>query len=268
MASGLAATVSASRRSSVGPGTTAAISVTARASGPSAPTRTATASRIVTGTASDGAASTSVTKKGLPPDTWCRSRAGRPVRRASVSTAVSDSGAGSIRRRTSGGMAPRALRTSGRSVSASVRHVITRQPRERARRRPRSATRSSVASSAQCTSSTTRIDRERVSSSRTAASSDSRDPSASSASDSAPPASRATSRSGPSVRGVTSGSHAPQRTRRDPTASQTEATSAVLPIPASPPTTTTRPSVRDASNADLRRVCSSSRSSSSTPWRP
>ena len=124
-----------------------------------------------------------MTKKGLPPDTWCRSRAGRPVRRASVSTAVSDSGAGSIRRRTSGGMAPRALRTSGRSVSASVRHVITRQPRERARRRPRSATRSSVASSAQCTSSTTRIDRERVSSSRTAASSDSRDPSASSASD-------------------------------------------------------------------------------------
>ena len=37
---------------SAGPGTTAAISVTARASGPSAPTRTATASRIVAGTAS------------------------------------------------------------------------------------------------------------------------------------------------------------------------------------------------------------------------
>ena len=59
---------------------------------------------------------------------------------------------------------------------------------------------------------------------------------------SSPPASRAMSSSGPSGRGVRSASQAPQRTRASaPCRSQKARTSEVLPIPASPPTSTRQP---------------------------
>ena len=102
--------------------------------------------------APSGAASASVTKNGLPPETACRSAGSRPARCASSATASADSAAGSIRRSASRGKAPRTRRTS---IRGSARLVMITQPGARARRRPSSATRSSVASSAQCRSSIT-----------------------------------------------------------------------------------------------------------------
>ena len=122
----------------------------------------ATASRTLAGTPPPaGAASTSVTKNGLPPETACRSDASRPARSASSATAASDSGRGLD--------APHALARQraedaphlGALASARCGRSGSRQPGERARRRPSSATRSSVASSAQCRSSTT-SDRRRA----------------------------------------------------------------------------------------------------------
>src|SRR5690242_12483535 len=60
-----------------------------------------------------------------------------------------------------------------------------------------------------------------------------------------------------------SGSQAPQSTRRLPSSPHTALTSAVLPMPASPSTTTARPAARDSSIAASRIALSRSRSSSS-----
>ena len=88
--------VSASSDRSAGPGTTAASSTTARASSPTTATRNPTASRTLAGTRSPaGAASSSVTKNGLPPDSACSSDASRPARRASTPTASAVSAPGS-----------------------------------------------------------------------------------------------------------------------------------------------------------------------------
>ncbi len=265
MHSSTAAASTPSSDSSMLPGTTAASSITARACGPSASTRSATASRTLAGTPTPrGAASASVTKNGLPPETACRSAASWPARSASRATAPGESEAGSIRRTQLRGSAPRTRRTSG---STSLRLVRIRQPGERTSRRPSSATRSSVASSAQCRSSTTST-AESASSSSAAVSTPSREPEPSSAASIGPPTTRATSRSGPIGRGVISGSHAPQSTRLSSSAAVTDVTSAVLPIPASPITATTRPASRDSAIAPSSTSRSPSRSRSSNAAEP
>ena len=146
----------------------------------------------------------------------------------------------------------------------SGRQVRIRHPGERTRRRPSSATRSSVASSAQCRSSTT-SDRggrelvERGGEHVLAA------PEPSSAASSGPPAWRATSRSGPI------GARRDQRVARAPQdAPRGQGAAHVgdqrgLADPASPATTATRPAPRESAIAASRTLRSPSRSRSSTP---
>ena len=190
-----------------------------------------------------------------------RRRAGPPGQRA---TAASDSGAGSIRRTTSRRERRRAPAGPRPSASASVRQVITRQPRERAEAaaEEREQVERRVVGPVHVLDDEDRRARgelvEDGGQQRLARAA------GSSAASSAPPASRATSRSGPSGRGVTSGSHAPQSTRRAPRLARPRPTSAVLPIPASPATTTTRPAARECSSAASSAARSSSRSRSCT----
>ena len=75
-------------------------------------------------------------------------------------------------------------------------------------------------------------------------------PSATTSASSSPPTLSATSNSGPSGLGVNSASHAPHSTRARPAhSSQNRRTSAVLPTPASPPTSTSRPGARTPTRA-------------------
>ena len=134
-------------------------------------------------------------------------------------------------------------------------------------RRASSRNTSSVASSAQCTSSSTNTVGARARSSRASAATSSCGitPRATSSA-SSPPASSATTSSGPSGRGVNSGSQLPQRIRADrPRSSQNCRRSAVFPTPASPLTSTIRPREprRTLSRHSPSAESSSARSSSS-----
>ena len=102
---------------------------------------------------------------------------------------------------------------------------------------------SRVASSAQCRSSSTRTVGARRASSRNSASATSCGPAPPAVTCArSPPVSSATSSSGPRARGVNSASHAPHRIRADPRCSSVKRrASAVLPAPASPVTSTSRP---------------------------
>ena len=85
-----------------------------------------------------------------------------------------------------------------------------------------------------------------------------------------PPVVSATSSNGPSGRGVRSGAHAPHITRPEPAMSRQKRSSiAVLPAPASPPTSTSRPAepARTSLSSSANAARCDSRSSSASPSR-
>ena len=143
-----------------------------------------------------------------------------------------------------GWSARRARRAAGRSAGrASSRKVTTSSVDALRTRRPRNRSRSRVASSAQCTSSTTSTVNVPGSSSwrSSAAKSWSRGAPACSSSGSSPPRSLATSTTGASARGVNRPSQAPQYQRASGTCCSRRSTRVDLPTPASPATSTSRP---------------------------
>jgi hypothetical protein len=141
-----------------------------------------------------------------------------------------------------------------RRVAESWRRVVimSRQRRSRSRR-PRNRIRSSVASSAQCASSTRRIVTLSAEITANSASNTASRPAAKLCSR-APPTSRAMSRIGPRGRGVDSASHRPRSTLAPRCRRRNALTSAVLPKPASPTTDTTEPCPLVARSSALPRM--------------
>ena len=132
----------------------------------------------------------------------------------------------------------------------SSRYVATSSAGTESTRRAHRRTTSSVASSAQCKSSTTTTDGvDRSSSSISARATSYGWPPASTRCLSPPSVTRAMSSSGPNGRGVNSASHVAHNTRTDPAiCAQNWRTSVVLPIPASPCTSTSSPERRRATS--------------------
>ena len=227
-----------STHSSALPGTTATSPMACCAATGSPVRRTRTRSRTVRGTPGSPAASTSVTSSGFPPVSAYRPAAERPCRLASSATAPTDSGGSGTRCAIPCGRLASARRSGWSASSSSSRKVTSSSAGTRWSRRPTNTSRSRVASSAQCASSTTTTVPGWPlcsSSSRNAANTASRGPPAPSSSASRPPAWRAMSCSGPSARGVSSGSQAPARTRASAACrSANPRTSADLPIPPHP----------------------------------
>ena len=236
-----------------------------RASGASPAVRASTASRTLSGSGDSGWARIWLTKNGLPAvRRWTSAGSSRCPSR-SVATADLLSGV-SCSRRASGELtrSPRTGR-SGWSAPSASRYDSTSSSGSVAIRRARNRTRSSVASSAQCRSSTTntRGRARRASSTAEKISCWAAVPRSRPATSG--PSSCATSRNGPSGRGVLSESHMPHsgcavvRVRSMRARRRT-----VLPMPASPATRTTDPwpaAARRARSSITSRGCSRSSSS-------
>ncbi len=195
------------------PGTIETTSSSPRASGDRPAVRANTASRTVAGSVSPPASSTSVTKNGFPSVSSWSSRASTPDEAASSRTPSSDSGA-SVHRDERPASSPSTSRSWGERSSVSSRKLTRTSDGTVATLRPTSMSTSSVASSAQWTSSrTSTVGRRRRSSSISAAASWCGGGSVSSSRWSSPATSSATSIRGDSGREVSNGSHAPHRTR-------------------------------------------------------
>ena len=205
-----------------------------------------------------------LTKNGLPAVRRCTSAGSSWWPSSSSATAARLSGVSCMRR--TPGVATRSPTTglSAGSAPTVSRHDTIISNGSASMRRARKRTRSVVASSAQCRSSTTSTRGVSRKASSTAAkiscwAAASRRPA-----ETVGPSPPATSRSGPSGRGVLNGSHMPHNTGID-TRSANARSSAVLPMPASPTSNTTAPRPAAARSA---RVCSTSigcsRSSSRT----
>ena len=220
---------------------TAAASSALRASADSRDARAMTASRTVAGTSVPPLAITSRMKNGLPPVRRCSSSASPP---ASRRVAARLSGPTSMRW-TPGAVArsPSSTLSGQPGGASSSRNVARRRIGRRVTRRPRYRRTSSVAWSAQCTSSsvTSRGDAASASSSGGPGATAAR--SRGGRSGSSWPAS---SRNGASACGVPSGSHTPSRARPAGRARARWATSEDLPMPASPPISTRLPSPASA----------------------
>ena len=226
--------------------------------------RAITASRTLSGSGASGWSRIWLTKKGLPAVRRWTSAGSRTCPSSSSATAARLSGVSCMRR--APGVETRSPTTglSAESVAIVSRHDTIISNGSASMRRATKRMRSVVASSAQCRSSTTRTRGVARNASSTAAkiSCWAADPRRLAVT--ADPSASATSRSGPSGRGVLRGSHMPHSTGID-TCSAKARRSAVLPMPASP-TSTTRPPWPAAARS--ARVCSTSigwsRSSSRT----
>ena len=234
--------------------------------------RAATASATVPGTPPPSAlraASASVTKNGLPAVRWCSVAPSWPVPRARSATADADSGGSRMRCTGTAPRSPRSAPSGWAAPTSSARNVSTSTAGTVSIRRVTWRRTSSVASSTQCTSSTTStVERPRPSS-VTAAVNTGSIASPSRARSSGPPVPRAASRSGPSGRRTRRSSQAPTRVRVPASVPQTNVrTRLVLPIPASPLSSTTqpRPAAAPATAARSADTCASRSSSApSTP---
>ncbi len=169
----------------------------------------------------------------------------RPRAAASASSVRTPSGVSGFRsiRRTPDApvTSPNRIRSAWLPTASSARNVTSTSARSRWMRRARCRSRSSVASSAQCTSSITR--RYGVPG-RASASVSRRKTSARSApsGQTSPGRAGSISRSGPSGGGVVEPSQAPRATLAvEPASATTRSTNVVLPTPASPPMKTRRP---------------------------
>ena len=154
------------------------------------------------------------------------------------------------------------------TASSSSWHVATIRTGSSRIRRARNRSRSRVASSAQWMSSmtTTQSPRCALSSPSRAVNRSSRGPCTRHSLARSPPSWPLRSRSAPSGRGVNSPSHAPQHQSASLSPAANSSSRADLPTPASPLTSTTRPSPRRASLAySASDVSGSSRSSNAIP---
>ena len=190
---------------------------------------------------------------------------------ASAATALSDNGASSRNTDSSARISPTAARSGWSAGTSPPRNVMTTSAGSEPIRRPSTVIESSVASSAQWTSSSTRTVGWGGSSSSAISklwiSCASAPPEIASSSGAETVPTR--SRIGPSGRGIERSSQVPNSTLAPGPRSRTKrVTSEVLPIPGSPVTKTTRPSPRAAVfHASVSALSAPSRSSSSTAQR-